>query len=197
MLDFLNTTYRSGICLIALSETPHNGMWDITNETVVEIGTVAKDSPLHRYSTIMLRALLLVGVRGYEVTAEKVKDVEDGMVSPAAAASATTSDKRHLEWDVLEECARQQGELHPVGRPHVNSDRQLWIRWDDVPTTFRKGYDYMTPRQIQLLSKVRAESVEDSKRKMGQLLTVFQKNVSPKFSQGCLPEYVLENSDIT
>lgn len=174
---------RSGICLVALSETPRNAMWHTTEDTVVKIGTVVQGSPLHRYALIMLRAALLLGVSGSfsEGTASKVTAA---MISPAAAAAAATTSKSQLDWNVLKTCARRQGELHRVGRPHVNSDRPLWIRWSNIPESFRTGYDYITPKQTQILSQVQERSAAEAAAKLDALWKQFKLHVNPKYPKG-------------
>lgn len=173
---------RVGICLVALSETPHNGVWRTTKDTIVDIGTVVRDSPLHRYATIMLRAAVLLGVNGVSCKATAAK-VAAAMTSSTAAAAATT-DKCELDWGVLKTCALRKGELHPVGHPHIDSDRPLWVLWSDVPETYRTGFDYITPRQKQILHTVRERSAVAAKAKLNALWKQFQRHVHSHYSKG-------------
>ena len=151
-------------------------MWVDTKDTVVEIGTVASGSALHRYLTIMYRAALLLGVRdGSKPHVQQVK------ISPA---SVTSSGKTQIDLKVWHQTALKNGELHPVGRPHVDSDRQLWIRWDDVPQTFKENYDYITPKQNQLLHTLREKSRQDAQTKMDKLLKEFRDHVRADYTKG-------------
>ena len=174
---------RVGICLVALSETPHNRMWRTTKDTRVDIGTVARDSPLHRYATIMLRAAVLLGVDDTFSKATAAK-VASAMTSSSAAAAATTTDKCEIDWGGLKACALWKGELHPVGRPHVDSDRPLWVLWSDAPETYRKGSDYITPRQKQALHTVREKSDVAAKAKLNALWKEFRSHVDRRYSKG-------------
>ena len=77
--------------MVALSQTPRNARWHATKDTRVEIGTVMKGSPLHRYATIMLRAVLLLGVGGLAVPKANAAEVATAMMSAPATTAATAA----------------------------------------------------------------------------------------------------------
>lgn len=170
--------YSPGIALVALSETPDSAGWCSTSATEVHIGSVAPDSPLHRYIVVMLHAARLLGVDGADLPADAAAAVQTAMATGGTAA------KKELDWRELETVAREQGELHAVGQPHVNSRRRLWIKWNDVPVTFKKDFDYITPKQTQVLANVRKVSVKAHRSAETALLKEFQTAVDPTYTAG-------------
>ena len=173
--------YRSGVRLTALSETPRSGRWHSTSDTSVDIGAVVSGSPLHRYIVVMLRAALLLGVDGVDLlSADTAAAVDAALVAGGASAVATAE----LDWGMLEAVARQQGELHAVGQPHVSADRRLWIRWADAPATFKKDFDYITPKQTQALARVSDASAMHHRTAEAKLLNEFKRHVDSTYSAG-------------
>ena len=95
------------------------------------------------------------------------------------------TNKSEIDWQALKRCALHKGELHAVHRPHVNSDRPLWVRWKDVPQTLKDdGYDYMTPTQTQVVSRIRQKSAEQSNAMFATLLDKFRQYVNPDYTEG-------------
>ena len=137
------------------------------------------DSPFHHYLATMRRAVHLVGL----------VDAENQPVAACSAAALQAllvpdAGAREVPHAALEARVRRMGELLPVGPKHTGTDRTLWMCWADAPATFREHWDYVTPKQTQVLARVADEAEAASEAAKPGLLRLFRTHVRRDYSDG-------------